>query len=385
MTMLAFEPSPNPMAAPAAAFPSSTSSAFLPLTEYVFVGANRSVRAIRLSDGADLWEFKTPLTGSCSALPALLIEDGVLFVSGNRHVWALDPHKGQKLWCAKLPSGDSFHTLATMRSSQLCRPRRFDPSSSSPYDSEKSPSSGLLYAGLSSIDPIHGSTVYLHPPILQGTAVEANIIPLPSSSTAIMACGLNVYRVTLDGSSTIWANNLDGLGIGLATMLVGAGVSRTSTVPPPSYSSNPNKKAGGSADVVDSGKEMIDNSYADRVFVVSNGHLCAISVSEGAKLWEHGRSFNHHLSLRPPFVLPTEGRVYISKSNTVHCVDADSGVKLWESIMLESSFATLSTFPAGNGETNRSSVYLPVFARTMGLEQDMYYAQPPASAKRQTG
>ncbi|KAI8807487.1 hypothetical protein BJ742DRAFT_854181 [Cladochytrium replicatum] len=338
LSMIGMEPSTNPMAVPA---PESTSSQFIKLSDYVFVGGNRTVRALRLSDGADLWEFKTPLSGSCSTLPALLIEDGVLFVSGNRHVWALDPYKGKELWCTKLPSGDSYHTLATMRSSPLSRPTRFDPSSSLPYDIKNLPLSGLVFAGLSSLDMDHGTTVYLHPtpPVPTGSVMfppEPHIIPLPSSHTAILSVGSVVRRVALSDNSIVWENTMDGMGYTGMTLLVGAGVANTPYVPVPAYS-NPSK---GSVDV-----PTIDASYHDRIFFAVNGKIHAISLSDGSKLWDYKPSFIVPGSLRPPFVHPgADGRVYIAAANYVYCLEAHTGEKLWESERFDSPFAMVSSY-----------------------------------------
>ncbi|KAJ1558238.1 hypothetical protein HK405_014108, partial [Cladochytrium tenue] len=62
----------------------------------VYVAANFTVRAVRLSDGADLWEFRPPVLANFSTTPSLLVEDGVLYVAGNGRVYALDAAKGHK-------------------------------------------------------------------------------------------------------------------------------------------------------------------------------------------------------------------------------------------------------------------------------------------------
>ncbi|KAI8806765.1 quinon protein alcohol dehydrogenase-like superfamily [Cladochytrium replicatum] len=358
-SMVALEPSPTTDMVPAGVSVEVDSTKVVPLSNYVFVGCNRTVRAIRLSDGADLWEFETPLTGSCSSLPALLIEDGMLYVSGNRHVWALDPYKGQTIWQTKIPSGDGYHILSTMRSSALCRPLNFDPSSHSPYEPSKSLLQSVLYACangyITRIERERGFPELMdqktcHVPISGAGFTEVHKIPLPSSNTAIVASGANVRLISLESGKALWENGLKGMGFGVVSVLVGGGVAPVENTP--SYSSKSTPDA------------VINATWNDRAFVAVHGKIHAVRVSDGETLWKYRPPFFKRI-LRPAHLLPDlNGRVYVAGAGKMHCVDAESGTKVWVSKELHGSFATLASYATGNGETNRSSVYLPIIKRT---------------------
>ncbi|KAI8799453.1 hypothetical protein BJ742DRAFT_781394 [Cladochytrium replicatum] len=371
LSMVALEPSTYPNTVPAAATGVDDDAHSRDLSDYVFVAGNWAVRALRLSDGTDRWEFKTPLNASCSSLPAMLIEDGVLFLSGNRHVWAIDATTGKEMWCTKLPSGDSWHCLSTMRSSALCRPVRFDPSSPSPYVVQKTPTEGLLFAGLSSVDINNGNIVYVHPepvpptfgPVKGPLIPDPEIIPLPSSNTAIVSYGINVRRVSLNDARNVWENELRGMGFGALTMLVGGGVVVAGS---DMHNSPPSYKAA----IV--GSPFDEVHYSDRVFVAACDRLFSISISKGETLWECKLSFFNPRGLRPPFVLPEgDGRVYVSANGYIRCVDADSGEQMWQSHQIETSFSSLASYGSGNGETNRTSVFHPIYWRKFQHEYQL--------------
>ncbi|KAI8814087.1 quinon protein alcohol dehydrogenase-like superfamily [Cladochytrium replicatum] len=358
-SMVALEPSSNAYTISTAA----ATEAMVQISGYVFVACNRTVRAVRLSDGADLWEFVAPEACSCSVLPALLVEDGILYVSGDRHVWALNPHNGKQVWRTKLPLGDSYHTLATMRSSALCRPARFDPSSVEPYEITKSSVQNLLFASASgfitsiereqghSISANHFGDIKIN--VLGHPVVQT--IPLPSSNTAIVTAGANICRISLTNGETLWENKLDGMGVGILSVLVGGGIAPIDELPPYDGTSLSTLSPGGTPNSAPS---------IDRAFVSLHGKIYRVRISDGATLWRYKPPVLKRI-LQPAHLLPDSfGRIYVAGSGSVHCVDAETGSKVWVSKELRRSFATLSSYATGNGETNRSSVFLPVILRS---------------------
>ncbi|KAI8803050.1 quinon protein alcohol dehydrogenase-like superfamily [Cladochytrium replicatum] len=370
-SMVALEPSRNHSVGPSNA--GSSSSSVAQLFDYVFVGCNRVVRAIRLSDGADLWEFTTPLTASFSAVPALLVEDGILFVSGNRHVWALDAFRGHELWKVRLPAGDGYHTLATMHSSALSRPSRFDPSSSATYETTKSPLQNLLFVGangyLTRIEAEQGFPALVDTNSarlnLKGTGYhEVQSVPLPSSNSAIVASGVNLRRIGLGDGSLMWENPLKGMGLGLVSVLVGGGVAPARRVSHsedslPSYDTAVGASLGQSSSSSDA-----KSSWNDRVFVSVDGKIHAVCITDGTTLWKYKPSFFTRIHRPAHLLADANSKIYLAGSGVVHCIDADVGSQLWISKEPASGFATLSCYATGNGETNRSNAFLPVIKRT---------------------
>ncbi|KAI8805393.1 hypothetical protein BJ742DRAFT_741295 [Cladochytrium replicatum] len=384
-SVLALEPSPS--AAPSIS-PTSV------LDSYVYAAVNGRVRAMRLDDGADLWEFKTPWLSSTAAtvaaaalsggrvaitsdtasssLPALLIEDGVLYFSGNRRIWALDARNGHELWCTVLPISQGYHNLATTRSSQLSRPARFDPTSSSGYDIDgKSPLYDCLFVGASGyitrLSKVDGSPVA----VTQGAkadislrgfgAGETDTILLPVSNTAIVGAGSAIRRVNLSDGQTLWQNALRGVGIGSVGLLVGSGVTAPGAYDEaagneglPAYDAGPSGSSSSAASL----------PWLDRVFVAVNGRLLAVRVTNGETLWTYEPSFFQRI-LRPAHLLADgEGRVYLAGGGAVHCVDANAGFLKWKSKAVHGGFAIISSYKTGNGETNRSNTFTTVIKQT---------------------
>ncbi|KAJ3105498.1 hypothetical protein HDU96_008565 [Phlyctochytrium bullatum] len=79
-----------------------------------FVCNGTQVRALRISDGKDLWEF-VPGTFKKGNVGDMLVEDNVLFVTSNGSVFALDIFTGKQLWYYYV-GNMSYSTLATMAS-----------------------------------------------------------------------------------------------------------------------------------------------------------------------------------------------------------------------------------------------------------------------------
>ncbi|KAI9339767.1 hypothetical protein DFJ73DRAFT_846041 [Zopfochytrium polystomum] len=347
----------------------------LTLNGIVFVAANGIVRAIRLADGADLWEFKTSMIASASSLPGLLIEDSVLYVAGNGRVWALEPFKGKQLWFADI--GHRFYcTMATMRSSQLSRPYCFDPSAppgaaptapppsidppKKTQPSNSADDSPLYVAAngyISVMNSRDGSRVRVGNNVdiaLSGVGyTAAGIIPLPQSNSAIVSAGINLRRVSLADGKLMWENTLRGMGLGVLSVLVGGGVSASSHEANhnelPAYAAEAPPIAGPSTAHY---SEISDSP----VFVAVHGKIFAVRVSNGAILWRFDPGVFSCIDL-PRLLATTDGLVYLAGRDKVDCVDARTGTRRWRGSNGHMGVANLATMLSGNGETNRSSPY----------------------------
>ncbi|KAI9339766.1 hypothetical protein DFJ73DRAFT_797951 [Zopfochytrium polystomum] len=347
----------------------------LTLNGIVFVATNGIVRAIRLADGADLWEFKTSMIAGASTLPGLLIEDSVLFVAGNGRVWALDPFKGKQLWFADIKHR-FYCTLATMRSSQLSRPYRFDPSTppgtiaTAPPPSidppkKTPPSNGVddspLYVAangyISAMNSRDGSRVTVGNNVdiaLSGVGyTPAGIIPLPRSNSAIVSAGINLRRVSLADGRLMWENTLSGMGLGVLSVLVGAGVPDSPHAAShnelPAYAAEAAPVAGPSTS---RHAETLDSP----VFVAVHGKVFAVRVADGETLWRFDPGMFSRIDL-PRLLATTDGLVYLAGKEKVDCVDAQTGTRKWRGSSGHWGVANIATMLSGNGETNRSSPY----------------------------
>ncbi|KAI9328917.1 hypothetical protein DFJ73DRAFT_861280 [Zopfochytrium polystomum] len=355
----------------------------LTLNGIVFVATNGIVRAIRLVDGADLWEFKTSMFAGASSLPGLLIEDSVLYVAGNGRVWALDPFRGKQLWFADIKHR-FYCTMATMRSSQLSRPYRFDPSAppgaapTAPPPSidppkKTTPSNGVddspLYVAangyISVMNSRDGFRVRVGNNVdiaLSGVGyTPAGIIPLPRSNSAIVSAGINLRRVSLADGKLMWENTLSGMGLGVLSVLVGGGV------PASSDAANPNELPAYAAEAppVAGPSTARHAEISDSpVFVAVHGKIFAVRVSNGEVLWRFDPGMFSRIDL-PRLLATTDGLVYLAGRDKVDCVDARTGTRKWRGSNGHMGVANLATMLSGNGETNRSSPYDVNLKQTM--------------------
>ncbi|KAI9354096.1 hypothetical protein DFJ73DRAFT_759532 [Zopfochytrium polystomum] len=337
--------SPQPPPPPLPPSPSEKASPAV-LKGIVFVAARFVVRAIRLSDGADLWEFATPIHSGASTLPSLLIEDGVLYVAGNGRVYALDPLKGQQIWFSDIRHR-FYCTLATMRSSPLYRPQRFDPSSTTPYEVAKSPlQEAVFFNSLGYVTPTDANT---GSPIdadivLKGVGFTAGaIIPLPSSNSAIVASGVNLRRVSLTDGSLMWENTLKKMGLGVVSVLVGAGL------PPPSaavdagaggddlppYDNGVAPAAAAAAAGPSTGTSSSSSTaaaasgFSDVVFVSVRGKIHAVRVSNGETVWRYDPGLMKRMNVPPRLLATPDGLLFLGGDGKLECIDATTGEKVW--------------------------------------------------------
>ncbi|KAJ1535456.1 hypothetical protein HK405_015676, partial [Cladochytrium tenue] len=334
------------------------------LADVVYVALNSIVRAVRASDGADLWEFRVPFMESVSPVPSLLIEDGVLFVSGNGRVVAVDALKGQKIWAA-----DTKHRglsiLATMRSSPMVRPLAFDPTAelSSPrprIPSDTKPT--LLQSSL-----LFGASGYLgarpkheEPPQPQSADPAAplpdrqplsikgsgyfpvSVVPLPDSGDVVVASGANLRRYHLDSGDLCWENKLTGIGIGNPAILIGCGLPPSALdLPPeedaaclPSYSATAEKTGVAGPSSISTGSNSSTDSLAktphprDRVFLSVNGNVQCVRVSDGCTLWKFRPGILGHIKLGR-LLADSDSHLFLAGGLTgrIRCLSADTGVE----------------------------------------------------------
>ncbi|KAJ1561193.1 hypothetical protein HK405_004644, partial [Cladochytrium tenue] len=299
--------------------------------DVVFVAANYVVRAVRLSDGADLWEFRLPTVATFWDSPALLIEDGVLYVARRGRVHAIDALKGHQLWSVDLAVKETIFDIATMRSSPLCRPSGFDPSAQSPQDRDQSKKpdvlAGVLVAGalgtIKLLSQADGQPLPLASAVAGAALAHTTVIPLPASGSLLVACGVNLRRFDLDSGTLIWENRLNGMGVGSASILVGAGLPPQSS-PPPAYI--PSGDDAKNAPV--SGLSGDSVSTSDRVYACLDGSVHAMRASDGVTLWTHDIGFFKRIKM-PRLLAAEDGRLFLAGDGRIRCLSAYTGLELW--------------------------------------------------------
>ncbi|KAI9354128.1 hypothetical protein DFJ73DRAFT_759561 [Zopfochytrium polystomum] len=185
-----------------------------------------------------------------------------------------------------------YCTLATMRSSPLYRPQRFDPSSTTPYEVAKSPlQEAVFFNSLGYVSPTDANT---GSPIdadivLKGVGFTAGaIIPLPSSNSAIVASGVNLRRVSLTDGSLMWENTLKKMGLGVWMQVLAA-----TTLPPDDNGVAPAAAAAAGPSTGTSSSSSTAGAasgFSDVVFVSVRGKIHAVRVSNGETVWryDHG-------------------------------------------------------------------------------------------------
>ncbi|KAJ1561503.1 hypothetical protein HK405_003728 [Cladochytrium tenue] len=328
--------------------------------DVVFVAANYVVRAVRLSDGADLWEFRLPTVATFWDSPALLIEDGVLYVARRGRVHAIDALKGHQLWSVDLAVKETVFDIATMRSSPLFRPSGFDPSVPSPQNRDQSKKrdvlAGVLVAGtlgtIKLLSQADGQPLPLAGAVAGAALAHTRLIPLPASGSLLVSCGVNLRRFDLHSGTLIWENRLNGMGVGSMSILVGAGLPPQSS-PPPAYL--PTGDDAKNAPV--SGLNGDTVSTNDRVYACLDGSVHAMRASDGVTLWTHDMGFLKRIKMAR-LLAAEDGRLFVAGDGRIRCISADAGLELWSNDSLpKSRKICLATAVAGDGETNRSSAF----------------------------
>ncbi|KAI9352952.1 hypothetical protein DFJ73DRAFT_925707 [Zopfochytrium polystomum] len=210
-------------------------------SQLVYVGSDYHVSAVDASNGNVAWTFKTTAKDGCSDLPALLVEDGVLFVAGDGRVWALDAFTGIMRWKADLaPTKRTHNTLATLRSTPLCQPPDFDPTAPR---AARTPKAHTLYASFAGrvvpLDAPTGNQTHLSYTNPRGAEFDLTsslgkspataLAQLPASFEALAAAGRRVARFRLANGAVVWSVKLPApivsaaVGGGAVTLLPAAG------------------------------------------------------------------------------------------------------------------------------------------------------------------
>ncbi|KAI8804351.1 hypothetical protein BJ742DRAFT_871881 [Cladochytrium replicatum] len=362
---IALEPSTSPLPLQTKS-DSDSANPLIPIEGYVFVACNGKVRAVRLDDGADLWEFKTEWSNNVS-LPALLVEDGVLYSGGNRRVYAIGAYKGHQLWATSIPyPANNLHNLATMRSSTLLRPARFDPSQSQSYEPhKKSPLHDCIFVGARGyITPISrqdGSPVVYDDNrsaeiTLKGAGyVHVDTVVLPSSGTAVVGAGAVLKRIKLVDGQTVWENPLKGFGIGNVAVVVGGGIrlpgAKGEGESLPAYSVESSSSSSSSSAAT---------TWHDRVFVAVNGMVYAVKVSDGQTIWKYAPSMLDRARKPAHLLADGDGNLFLAINGTVTCLRSETGDQMWKSKSAHGSFAIMASYETGNGETNRHCSFMSI-------------------------
>jgi outer membrane protein assembly factor BamB len=365
--------------------------------DIAFVATNFIVRAIRISDGVDLWQHSTSIIAGSSSLPALLIEDGVLYVAGNGRVYALNPLNGQQIWFQDI--GYREHcTLATVRSGDptlnIPTNRRQDNINSGSRDSKSggrvTDFKKALFVGangyVTAISkengerlPIPSGSICGDVP-LRGTGFYATqVIPLPSDNKSYLAAsGINLRLYRMETGAMVWENKLSGMGLGMLNVLVGSGVDirRSSLSPESQRPQQPEQQemeplpAYTAVNVTTvspppspSSSRRNNMKLSDIIYVSLNNKVRAIDIPTGRQIWsyEHG-----NMGFFSAFPLPNlfieDGKIFITGgspgsfgSRQMLCLDACNGQLVWKTKgNIHQGFAFVGSLGSGNGETNRS-------------------------------
>ncbi|KAI9340076.1 hypothetical protein DFJ73DRAFT_564714 [Zopfochytrium polystomum] len=92
---------------------------------------------------------------------------------------------------------------------------------------------------------------------------------------------------------------------------------------------------------------------SDRLIVSVGGQTWAVDARSGRVLWKHAPFFLRRCAIGH-LLADGDGKVYVAGDGRVDCLDAETGRLLWESKQIHERWAYLSTYGAGNGETNRT-------------------------------
>ncbi|KAJ1560273.1 hypothetical protein HK405_007660, partial [Cladochytrium tenue] len=292
----------------------------------VFAASNNAVTAIDVWSGATVWRFKTSPLAGCSTIPALLVEDSLLFLAGNGRVWALDAVSGVQVWMVDTqPSNRSYSTLATMRSSPLCRPIHFDPCAPAAVLAPRTHTVYLTTGGfVTPYESVTGNPVLNPTPILiipgefdLRVAIgsgNTTMLPLPASFSALATSGHTVGRVNLSNGRVTWTNR------------------PTTAAPKSAHATVVSLVAGGAAvsphrlwAAVTFRKS--DAALADRVFVRYSQNVVALKVVDGSPVWTTLLPDDRVLPVYsiPRILADVDGRVFTADYRSMRCLFSSNG------------------------------------------------------------
>ncbi|KAJ3070287.1 hypothetical protein HDU98_006703 [Podochytrium sp. JEL0797] len=323
----------------------------------VFVARNSNVRAILIDSGRDLWVRETALFArGFGGKPFLLIDQGVLYVSGNGVILALNAMSGDEVWKAEIPNRSAC-TLAVMTSG--------NPTENIPFNRHRVSASSkpdfteaIFYGAGGYIDILYKANGMPFPMpggeiTLPGVGFSSSeMFPLHASRSILVATGINLRHYSLETGRLVWENRLTGMGNGyVLSVVVGSGVSLPveSNEGLPAYSAV--ESMGGSS----SEKVQVD-AVSRLLFVCLGGKVRAIRMQDGMEVWKYEPSFMQSCVFTNVFV--EDGCVFLGGSGLVTCLDAGSGRVVWlrrKAIRHGKTF--VATVRSGNGEANRTSLF----------------------------
>ncbi|KAJ3177055.1 hypothetical protein HK101_010327 [Irineochytrium annulatum] len=336
--------------------------------DVVYVAVNHMVRAVRISDGSDLWEFRTPMAAGCSSQPHLLSEDGLLYVAGNGRIFALDCMTGNLVWQADVKHRE-YCILATMRSgdptnnipNHLRGQKASSGGKSDPVDALMCAAHGyvtLVRRSNGEVLPLPNGGKKVGEVAMNGRGfVTTNVVAVPSVNSFLAAAGVNLRRINVETGHVVWENRLKGMGLGCPSLLVGSGVpdvNVTAAVEQPSSSKSSWSQAG-------------VRDVSELVFVAVHGQVRAVRAVDGSDVWGYDPGLGKRIEL--PHMFVEDGMVFMVGQAWVVALDAFTGEVVHAKKEIHNHRVFAASFRSGSGETNRSSMY-SILAKKLADEED---------------
>ncbi|KAI9352956.1 hypothetical protein DFJ73DRAFT_795484 [Zopfochytrium polystomum] len=339
-------------------------------SQLVYVGSDYHVSAVDASNGNVEWTFKTTAKDGCSDLPALLVEDGVLFVAGDGRVWALDAFTGMmQRWKADLaPTKRTHNTLATLRSTPLCQPPDFDPTAPR---AARTPKAHTLYASFAGrvvpLDAPTGNQTHLSYTNPRGAEFDLTsslgkspataLAPLPASFEALAAAGRRVVRFRLANGAVVWSAKLP-------APIVSATVGGGAVTLLPAGRAVPRRRLAAIVAAAGGSKPG-----ADLAFALFNGVATALRLADGAVAWSAPLPAQPPAAAAaaaapppPPRILAdVDGLVFAADYSRVHCITSKGTLRYTTPVCKGRIVPSLATASAGAGAANRSDPYAAAF------------------------
>ncbi|KAJ3186400.1 hypothetical protein HK101_009678, partial [Irineochytrium annulatum] len=348
--------------------------------DVVYVAVNHMVRAVRISDGSDLWDFKTPMTAGCSTQPHLLSEDGLLYVAGNGRIFALDCMTGNLVWQADVKHRE-YCILATMRSgdptnnipNHLRGQKASSGGKSDPVDALMCAAHGyvtLVRRSNGEVLPLPNGGKKVGEVAMNGRGfVTTNVVAVPSVNSFLAAAGVNLRRIDVEKGSVVWENRLKGMGLGCPSLLVGSGVPDANATAArealPGYSTLDQPSA--STTMPSWNQAAGVQSMSELIFVAVHGQVRAIRAADGSDLWNYDPGFGKRIELPNLFV--EDGMVFMVGQAWVVALDAFTGNVVHAKKEVHNHRVFAASFRSGSGETNRSSMY-SILAKRLEDDED---------------
>ncbi|KAI9352957.1 hypothetical protein DFJ73DRAFT_795485 [Zopfochytrium polystomum] len=335
-------PPPEPVLAESPEFATTQADMQSVPSQLVYGGLDYHVSAVDASNGNVEWTFKTTAKDGCSDLPALLVEDGVLFVAGDGRVWALDAFTGIMTSTRPPPRAartPKAHTLYASFAGRVV-----------PLDAPTGNQTHLSYTNPRGAEFDLTSSL--------GKSPATALAPLPASFEALAAAGRRVARFRLANGAVVWSAKLP-------APIVSATVGGGAVTLLPAGRAVPRRRLAAVFAAAGWG-----TPGADLAFALFNGVAAALRLADGAVAW------SVPLPAQPPAAAATaaaapppppriladvDGLVFAADYSRVHCITAKGTLRYTTPVCKGRIVPSLATASAGAGAANRSDPYAAAF------------------------